>query len=138
MQTLPLELELAVSQIAAQHYPHRRFKLICKIENNCIDIEFQGCYTENFFDLHSRPSNPIHDFYRDKTADFKVGYGYGQLSISGWWRGAILNFDYNTKSWSNEDGEEISCPYPDGYEERKYCSSTLPFVTAVLLIKGVR
>ncbi|MHC5614950.1 MAG: hypothetical protein ACYTXA_29220 [Nostoc sp.] len=46
MQTLPLELELAASQIAAQYYPHRRFKLIYEIKDNCIDIDFQGYYIE--------------------------------------------------------------------------------------------
>ncbi|RCJ15037.1 hypothetical protein A6S26_34720 [Nostoc sp. ATCC 43529] len=130
MQTLPLELELAASQIAAQHYPHRRFKLIYEIKNNFIDIEFQGYYIEEFVGSRnrSRPSNPIHDFYRDKTADFKVAYGYGQLSISGWWRTAILTFDYNTKSWSNEDGEEITCPYPDGEKFEQIAAALYPLL----------
>ncbi|MBH8565921.1 hypothetical protein I8748_27770 [Nostoc sp. CENA67] len=126
MQTLPLELELAASQIAAQYYPHRRFKLVSKIGSNCVDIEFQGYYTEKC--VTQKRSNPTDDFYRDKTIDFTVGYGYGQLSISAWWRGAILAFDYNTKSWSNEDGEDISCPYPDGEEFEQIAAELYPLL----------
>ena len=114
MQTLPLELELAASKIAAQRYPHRCFKLIYQIVNNFIDIEFQGYYTEDFVSSRNRPANPTDNFYRDQKIDFTVGYGNNRLSLSAWWRGAILTFDYNTKYWSNEDGEEIACPYPDG------------------------
>ncbi|MFN6565205.1 MAG: hypothetical protein RMY28_036135 [Nostoc sp. ChiSLP01] len=130
MQILPLELELAASQIAAQYYPHRRFKLIYEIKNNFIDIdiEFQGYYTEEFVGSRNRPLNPIHDFYRDKKIDFKVGYGYGRLSISGWWRGAILSFELNSKKWINEDGEEIACPYPDGEKFEQIAAALYPLL----------
>lgn len=121
MQTLPLELELAASQIAAQHYPHRRFKLVSKIGSNCVDIEFQGYYTEKC--VTQKRLNPTDDFYRDKKIDFTVGYGYGKLSISGWWRGAILSFELNSKIWINEDGEEIACPYPDGEKFEKIATA---------------
>jgi hypothetical protein len=128
MQSLPLELELAASQIAAQHYPHRGYKLVYTLESNFIDIQFQGYLAESFNPRNRPSNNPTDDFYRYKEIDFTVSYGNGQLSLSGWWRRAILTFDYNTQSWSNEDGEEISCPYPDGEEFEQIAAALYPLL----------
>ncbi|WP_193200695.1 hypothetical protein [Nostoc sp. MG11] len=128
MQPLPLEFELTVSQIAIQYYPHRRFKVVSKIKDNYINIDFQGYYTEEFVGSRSRPSNPTDDFYRDKKIDFTVSYGNNRLLLSGWWRGEILSFEFNSKSWINEDGEEIACPYPDGKEFEIIAAALYPLL----------
>lgn len=117
IQSLPLEFELAASQIAAQHYNAARYKLIPTISSNSIDIEFQGYFTEKF-DPRNRPEpNPTDKFYRNEKIDFTLFYSYNRLSLSGWWRSAILSVEYtanNEYTWINEDGEEITRPYPDG------------------------
>ncbi|MHC5613028.1 MAG: hypothetical protein ACYTXA_18985 [Nostoc sp.] len=74
------------------------------------------------------PSATLSDFYRDKKIDFTVGYGNNRLSISGWWRGEILGFELNSKSWINEDGEEITCPYPDSEEFEQIAAALYPLL----------
>lgn len=116
--TIPLELELRASEIAASFFPNTRYSLNTKINTDCIEIEFRGFFTEEF-DPTNRPyQNPTDDYYRNRNADFSLTYfSHGEaLTLSGWWRGALLSLHYNTnqKMWQTEDGDEIRRPYPDG------------------------
>lgn len=116
LSDLSLELELAVCAIAAQAYAHTRYKLIVKISEDFITIEFQGYFTEQFNPKNRPDPNPNSNLYRNPRVDFSLNYFKDELILGGWWRGAILSLYYspNQHFWLNEDGNEIASPYPDG------------------------
>lgn len=116
--TIPLELELRASEIAASFFPNTRYSLRAKVNTDYIEIEFRGFFTEEF-DPTNRPyQNPSDDYYRNRNTDFSLTYFPNKeaLILSGWWRRALLSLCYNTnqKMWLTEDGDEITRPYPDG------------------------
>jgi hypothetical protein len=116
MSTIPIEFELAAAKILSAHYPHSRFKLIAEIEKGFLAINFQGYYSESYDPKNRLYSNPISEVYRNEKIDFRLFWGSEHLALSSWWKTAILSFEYTPMQheWLNEDGEEISRPYPDG------------------------
>ncbi|BAU04442.1 MULTISPECIES: hypothetical protein [Nostocales] len=127
---LPLEFEFSASKIAAAHHPNTRFKLIAEIKKDFLRIDFQGYFTENFAPKNRPYSNPINDSYRNKRVDFWLLWSSGELALSGWWRTEILSLEYTPfmQSWSNEDGEEIARPYPDGDKFEAIAASLYPIL----------
>lgn len=129
---LPLELELAVLEIATSAYSNTRYSFTTKIEKYSIDIEFEGFFTENF-DHSNRPyQDPSSNFYRNPKVDFSITYFYESkcLIVSGWWRRCMLSLYYEKASflWLNEDGEEIVRPYPDGDRFEDMAVKLLPIL----------
>ncbi|MEA5600393.1 hypothetical protein [Nostoc sp. UHCC 0252] len=130
LSTLPIEFELAAAKILSTHYPHSRFKLTAEIDKGFLKIDFQGYFTESS-DPKNRPySNPINEFYRNKKIDFRLFWSGEHLALSGWWRTAILSLEYTPirQEWLNEDGEEISRPYPDGDKFEAIANSLYPIL----------
>ncbi|GBE93864.1 hypothetical protein [Nostoc cycadae] len=130
LSTLPIEFELTAAKILSAHYLHSRFKLTAEIEKGLLVIDFQGYFTETF-DPKNRPyANPVNEFYRNNKVDFRLFWGSEHLALSGWWRNAILSLEYTPiqQEWLNEDGEEISRPYPDGDKFEAIAASLYPIL----------
>ncbi|BAY42336.1 hypothetical protein NIES2111_67590 (plasmid) [Nostoc sp. NIES-2111] len=130
LSTLPIEFELAVAKILEAIYPHSRFKLTAEIDKGLLKIDFQAYFTESFNPKNRPYFNPIHDFYRNDKIDFCLFWSSEHLALSGWWRNAILSLEYTPmwQEWLNEDGEEISRPYPDGDEFEAIAASLYPIL----------
>ncbi|HEY9804819.1 MAG TPA: hypothetical protein V6D25_31085 [Leptolyngbyaceae cyanobacterium] len=112
---LPIEFELVVINFLSKYYPNFHFQLIAENKQGLLIINSLGyCKRSNI--NNNSDYNPISEANRNKKVDFRIFWGNGHLAISGWWRNAILSLEYSPESqeWLNEDGEEISCPYPDG------------------------
>ena len=117
VQYLPIEFELAASQIAAKYYSFARYRLSAQIDKDDINIEFIAYYREEFNPANRPVDNPTDEFYRNNKIDFTFNYNYNRLSLSGWWRSSLLSVGYQAPEgflWINEDGEDIPGPYPDG------------------------
>jgi hypothetical protein len=130
LSTLPIEFELTAAKISSAHYPHSRFKLIAEIEKELLIIDFKGYLTESFNPKKRPYSNPINEAYRNKNVDFRLFWSGEHLALSGWWRTAILSLEYTPmrQEWLNEDGGEISRPYPDGDKFEAIATSLYPIL----------
>ena len=130
LSTLPIEFELTAAKISSDHYPHSRFKLTVEIEKSFIKIDFQGYFTESLNPKNRPYSNPISEVYRNNKVDFRLFWSGEHLALSGRWRTAILSLEYTPirQEWLNEDGEEISRPYPDGDKFEAIAASLYPIL----------
>lgn len=95
-----------------------------------IRIDFQGYFTENFAPKNRSYFNPINDYYRNKKVELWLLWSSGQLALSGWWRTEILSLEYTPfmQSWSNENGDKIARPYPDGDKFEAIAASLYPIL----------
>lgn len=130
LSNLPIEFELTTAKILSAHYLHSRFRLTAKIEKGLLLIDFQGYFTETFDPKNRLYPNPMSEVYRNKKVDFRLFWGSEHLALSGWWRNAILSLEYTPirQEWLNEDGEQISRPYPDGDKFEIIAASLYPIL----------
>ncbi|AFZ11336.1 hypothetical protein Cri9333_0356 [Crinalium epipsammum PCC 9333] len=130
---LPLETQLAISQILEEHYQHRRFNLTTdvKMTYSFVEIEFK-CYYAESFDPTNRPyPNPFHEFYRARNIDFDLHWGNLELCLSSWWKSEIFSLYYKPDSccrWLGEEGDVISRPHPDGEKFEAIAASLYPIM----------
>lgn len=130
--TVPLEFEFQVSTIATVAFPSTRYSLSSEVSRDWLKIEFEGFFTEEFEPKNRPHQNPSADYYRNCHADFSLMYvlNGGYLILSGWWRRELLSLHYKQgkQLWMNEDGDQISTPYPDGDRLETIAKTLYPVV----------
>lgn len=65
------QYSIPLQQLSRNTYSYR-FKLTAEIKKDFLRIDFKGYFTENFAPKNRSYSNPINDFCRNKSVDYRL------------------------------------------------------------------